>query len=90
MIEPATPDLRIIVLRAGGIGGYFAGRLAESGADVTFVVLGRGHATEILIGADDFGGGVVERYGCVKKEIRDRDGRPRPRGRPSRQGLRCK
>jgi 2-dehydropantoate 2-reductase len=32
------PDLRILVLGAGGIGGYFGGRLAESGADVTFMV----------------------------------------------------
>ncbi|MDM0022274.1 ketopantoate reductase family protein [Variovorax saccharolyticus] len=30
--------LRILVLGAGGTGGYFGGRLAESGADVTFVV----------------------------------------------------
>ena len=29
---------RILVLGAGGIGGYFGGRLAESGADVTFLV----------------------------------------------------
>lgn len=29
---------RILVLGAGGTGGYFGGRLAESGADVTFVV----------------------------------------------------
>ncbi len=30
--------MRILVLGAGGIGGYFGGRLAEAGADVTFVV----------------------------------------------------
>jgi 2-dehydropantoate 2-reductase len=30
--------MRLLVLGAGGIGGYFGGRLAESGADVTFVV----------------------------------------------------
>jgi 2-dehydropantoate 2-reductase len=29
---------RILVLGAGGIGGYFGGRLVESGADVTFLV----------------------------------------------------
>ena len=28
----------ILVLGAGGTGGYFGGRLAESGADVTFLV----------------------------------------------------
>jgi len=28
---------KILVLGAGGIGGYFGGRLVESGADVTSV-----------------------------------------------------
>jgi 2-dehydropantoate 2-reductase len=32
------PDLRILFLGAGGIGGYFGERLAENGADVTFLV----------------------------------------------------
>src|SRR5262245_40559263 len=30
--------MRDLVLGAGGTGGYFGGRLAESGADVTFLV----------------------------------------------------
>jgi 2-dehydropantoate 2-reductase len=30
--------MRLLVLGAGGIGGYFGGRLAEGGADVTFLV----------------------------------------------------
>ncbi len=30
--------MRILVLGAGGVGGYFGGRLADSGADVTFLV----------------------------------------------------
>jgi len=30
--------MRILVLGAGGVGGYFGGRLAQSGADVTFLV----------------------------------------------------
>jgi 2-dehydropantoate 2-reductase len=30
--------MRVLVLGAGGIGGYFGGRLAEAGVDVTFVV----------------------------------------------------
>lgn len=30
--------MKILVLGAGGTGGYFGGRLAESGADVTFLV----------------------------------------------------
>ena len=33
MIKP-----RVLVLGVGGIGGYFGGRLAESGADITFLV----------------------------------------------------
>jgi 2-dehydropantoate 2-reductase len=33
--------MRILVLGAGAIGGYFGGRLAESGADVTFMVRAR-------------------------------------------------
>ena len=35
---------RILVLGAGGTGGYFGGRLAESGADVTFLVRERRRA----------------------------------------------
>jgi 2-dehydropantoate 2-reductase len=38
MIKPAMSKPRILVLGAGGIGGYFGGRLAETGADVTFLV----------------------------------------------------
>lgn len=30
--------MRLLILGAGGIGGYFGGRLAEAGADVTFLV----------------------------------------------------
>ncbi len=30
--------MRILVLSAGGTGGYFGGRLAQSGADITFLV----------------------------------------------------
>jgi 2-dehydropantoate 2-reductase len=30
--------MRVLVLGAGGTGGYFGGRLAQSGADVTFLV----------------------------------------------------
>ena len=32
--------MRIAIFGAGGVGGYFGGRLAESGADVTFVARG--------------------------------------------------
>ncbi len=30
--------MKLLVLGAGSIGGYFGGRLAEAGADVTFLV----------------------------------------------------
>jgi len=33
--------LRILVLGAGAVGGYFGGRIAEAGGDVTFLVRGR-------------------------------------------------
>jgi 2-dehydropantoate 2-reductase len=36
--------MRILVLGAGGVGGYFGGRLAEGGADVTFLVRPRRRA----------------------------------------------
>ncbi|EMM1376416.1 TPA: 2-dehydropantoate 2-reductase [Pseudomonas aeruginosa] len=38
--------MKILVLGAGGIGGYFGGRLAEAGKDVTFLV--RNHRKAIL------------------------------------------
>jgi 2-dehydropantoate 2-reductase len=31
-------DLKLLVLGAGGVGGYFGGRLVQGGADVTFLV----------------------------------------------------
>jgi 2-dehydropantoate 2-reductase len=36
--------MRLLILGAGGIGGYFGGRLAESGADVVFLVRPRRRA----------------------------------------------
>ncbi|MDA8442942.1 MAG: ketopantoate reductase family protein, partial [Peptococcaceae bacterium] len=30
--------MRIVVIGAGAVGGYFGGRLAEAGLDVTFLV----------------------------------------------------
>lgn len=37
-IEPVVASPKILILGVGGIGGYFGGRLAEGGADVTFLV----------------------------------------------------
>lgn len=36
--QPADQHMRLLVLGAGGTGGYFGGRLAQGGADVTFLV----------------------------------------------------
>jgi 2-dehydropantoate 2-reductase len=33
--------MRILVLGAGAVGGYFGGRLAQAGCDVTFLVRAR-------------------------------------------------
>ena len=35
---PGIKSMKILVLGAGAVGGYFGGRLAEAGADVTFLV----------------------------------------------------
>lgn len=34
-------SLKVLVIGAGGVGGYFGGRLAAAGNDVTFVARGR-------------------------------------------------
>ncbi len=36
--------MKFLVLGAGGVGGYFGGRLAQNGADVTFLVRERRHS----------------------------------------------
>ncbi|HEX9090991.1 MAG TPA: 2-dehydropantoate 2-reductase N-terminal domain-containing protein, partial [Anaerolineales bacterium] len=33
--------MHIVVFGAGGVGGYFGGRLAQSGQDVTFIARGQ-------------------------------------------------
>src|ERR1043166_4188983 len=42
MLEPAgiIRAMRIVVLGAGGVGGYFGGRLAHAGTDITFFARG--------------------------------------------------
>ncbi|MFO1315174.1 MAG: 2-dehydropantoate 2-reductase [Burkholderiales bacterium] len=51
--------MRIAVIGAGGVGGYFGGRLAQAGHDVTFVARGahlaalRAHGLKIESGAGD-------------------------------------
>jgi 2-dehydropantoate 2-reductase len=32
--------MRIVILGTGGVGGYFGGRLAQAGEDVTFIARG--------------------------------------------------
>src|SRR6266436_522053 len=38
--ERKEQNMRFLVLGAGAVGGYFGGRLAEAGRDVTFLVRG--------------------------------------------------
>jgi 2-dehydropantoate 2-reductase len=55
--------MRIVMMGAGGVGGYFGGRMAASGADVTFIARGR-HLQAILdnglkIDSRDIGDAIV-------------------------------
>ena len=34
------PSMRIAIVGSGGVGGYFGGRLAAAGTDVTFIARG--------------------------------------------------
>jgi 2-dehydropantoate 2-reductase len=43
-MEGRENEMRILILGAGAIGGYYGGRLAEGGADVTFLVRPRRRA----------------------------------------------
>src|SRR5438046_10089402 len=39
--QPSTknfPAMRILIVGAGAVGGYFGGRLAQAGRDVTFLI----------------------------------------------------
>ena len=38
---PEEGGMRIAVVGAGGVGGYFGGRLAQAGEDVVFIARGR-------------------------------------------------
>ncbi len=53
--------MRFAVIGAGGVGGYFGGKLAQNGADVTFIV--RGRSLEALqtngLRVDSIGGDFV-------------------------------
>jgi len=52
--------MRIAVMGSGGVGGYFGGRLAKAGHDVTFIARGahlaaiRQHGLKVLSGLGDF------------------------------------
>ena len=41
MAHSERSDMKIVMFGAGGVGGYFGGRLAAAGADVAFVARGR-------------------------------------------------
>jgi ketopantoate reductase len=64
-IGKAMSDPRILVLGAGGIGGYFGGRLAEAGADVTFLV--REGRRKLL---DERGLRIESQFGNVELDVR--------------------
>lgn len=55
--------MRILVLGAGGVGGYFGGRLVEAGGDVTFLVRER-RAAELAAG------GLVIKSPCGDATVR--------------------
>ncbi len=57
--------MRILVLGAGGIGGYFGGRLAETGADLTFLVRERRKAQ-----LDRDGLSIESQYGNATIRVR--------------------
>jgi 2-dehydropantoate 2-reductase len=56
--------MRIAMMGAGGVGGYFGGRLAASGCDVTFIARGRHLAAirrrGLRIDSRDLGGATVD------------------------------
>src|SRR6185295_17466521 len=57
--------VRILVLGAGAVGGYFGGRLVEAGADVTFLVRER-RARELA----EKGLVIKSRYGDAHLRVR--------------------
>ena len=62
-LSPATTRTKPIRLHQVWQGGGPMARLPR--------LVGSGHAMEILIGADDFGGGLAERYGYVNRALPD-------------------
>jgi len=57
--------MRLLVLGAGGVGGYFGGRLAEAGADVTFLVRPKRAAQLAAEGLR-----IRSRFGDARLEVR--------------------
>ena len=56
--------MKILVLGAGAVGGYFGGRLAEAGADVTFLVRPQRAATLAREGLR-----IKSRFGDVSRQV---------------------
>ena len=44
--------MRIAILGSGGVGGYFGGRLAHAGADVTFIASAYAPQRQICFAAE--------------------------------------
>ena len=64
--------MKILILGAGGVGGYFGGRLVESGADVTFLVRPRRAqqiATDGLVIESPIGNAKIPAKTVVKARI---------------------
>ncbi len=64
--------MRTLVLGAGGIGGYFGGRLAQSGADVTFLVREARAArlrTDGLVIASPLGDSTIDAKVVTRDEV---------------------
>src|SRR5436190_11882968 len=66
--------MKILVLGAGGIGGYYGGRLAQGGADVTFLV--RPKRREQLARDGLVVESVLGNFRMPAKAIEARDARP--------------
>src|SRR5690606_9281743 len=65
--------MRILVVGAGGVGGYFGGRLAEAGRDVTFLVRPRRKAMLAEHGlriASPYGDARLQVQACTTDELR--------------------
>ena len=62
--------MRIVIVGAGGVGGYFGGRLAEAGADV---IISSRHENELQKALDQILAGTGRRGAYVVADMSKRD-----------------